>query len=90
VREEPARSRASLERGVPRAGFREDLSRRPAERVEDLTQEALLGLLRAIETFNPQAGYRFGCYAELHMHEAVRRSLAEDAGRRRDLRDSAA
>lgn len=58
--------------------------------VEDLTQEALLGLLRAIETFNPQAGYRFGCYAELHMHEAVRRSLAEDARRRRDLRDSAA
>jgi DNA-directed RNA polymerase sigma subunit (sigma70/sigma32) len=58
--------------------------------VEDLTQEALLGLLRAIELFNPHAGYRFGCYAGLHMHEAVRRSLAKDARRRRELRDSAA
>jgi RNA polymerase primary sigma factor len=58
--------------------------------VEDLTQEALLGLLRAIEMFNPQAGYRFGGYAEIHMHEAVRRFLAADARRRRDLQDSAA
>jgi DNA-directed RNA polymerase sigma subunit (sigma70/sigma32) len=58
--------------------------------VEDLTQEALLGLLRAIEMFNPQAGYRFSGYAEIHMREAVRRFLSNDAKRRRDLEDSAA
>jgi DNA-directed RNA polymerase sigma subunit (sigma70/sigma32) len=62
---------------------------RPHE-VQDLTQEALLGLLYAFATFDLQAGYRFDAYAELHMYHAVKRSLAADRSRRSALRDTAA
>jgi DNA-directed RNA polymerase specialized sigma subunit len=58
--------------------------------VEDLTQEALVGLLWAIERFDRNARYPFGEYAGIVMHEAVRRFLAKDARRRRELQDSAA
>jgi len=62
---------------------------RPHE-VEDLTQEALLALLRAIMKFDLQAAFRFDRYAEIRMHEAVRHALARDPSRRRERRDAAA
>jgi len=51
--------------------------------VDDLTQEAFLGLLRAIDTFDPHGRRGFDHYAEVLMYgriaHTVRRSLARDA-----------
>jgi RNA polymerase sigma factor (sigma-70 family) len=55
--------------------------------VEDLTQEALIGLLRAIGSFDRSAQYRFDAYAEIRMRQAVDSLLAEDAKRRREPPD---
>jgi DNA-directed RNA polymerase sigma subunit (sigma70/sigma32) len=43
--------------------------------VDDLRQEVLLGVLWAIETFDPDAGYRFDRHARIGMLRAVRRCL---------------
>ena len=43
--------------------------------VDDLRQEVLLGVLWAIETFDPDAGYRFDRHARIGMLRAVMRCL---------------
>ena len=44
---------------------------------EDLVQEGTLGLLKAIDRFEPARGYRFSTYATWWIRQAIRRALVE-------------
>lgn len=43
--------------------------------VEDLVQEGLIGLLTAIDRFNPERGHRFATYATWWVRQAIGRAL---------------
>lgn len=47
--------------------------------VEDLVGEGNMGLLRAVEGFNPNAGTRFATYATYWIRQSIRRALSRDA-----------
>ena len=45
---------------------------------DDLVQSAMVGLLRAVELFDPAAGYKFSTYATHWIRQAVTRNLANE------------
>ncbi len=54
-------------------GFAEDRAKNlvPDALVDDATQEAYIGLLKAIRTFNPDSGFQFNTYATHCIRNAV-------------------
>src|ERR671919_2251797 len=48
--------------------------------LQDLVQEAMLGLIRAVEKFDWRRGYKFSTYATLWIRQAIQRGL-DNTGR---------
>lgn len=53
---------------------------RPGMELMDLIEEGNLGLLQAIEKFEPQKGYRFSTYAVYWIEQYIRKFIEEQSG----------
>lgn len=53
-------------------------SRGGSHTLEDLVQIGVLGLIRAIELFDPKLGYKFSTYATTWIHQQIGRACDKD------------
>ena len=53
---------------------------RPGMELMDLIEEGNLGLMQAIEKFEPQKGYRFSTYAVYWIEQYIRKFIEEQSG----------
>jgi len=53
---------------------------RPGTELMDLVEEGNLGLLHAIDKFDPRKGYRFSTYATYWIEQYIRRAVEEQTG----------
>lgn len=79
------RHEANMARGafvVSNLRYVEMLARRRGERryiaMEDLKQEGVMGLLRAVEKYDPERGFRFKTYATWWIEQFMGRAIADD------------
>jgi RNA polymerase nonessential primary-like sigma factor len=74
--DDDARARL-LEHAFPRLQRWARRYARGAVAAEDLTHDAVIGLLRALERFDPDRGVPFMAWAEIWIRQALQQSLAE-------------
>ena len=51
----------------------------PSLEMVDLAQEGALGLIRAVELFDPERGYKFSTFAYWHINQRIRKAISQQS-----------